>query len=229
MSRIDPSPLPRRGFLGRLSAAAAGLTALVATPASLTAAPSSDVHSSGRNGEAADPDGWLGRLNGRDRMLLHAHQQLQPALYAAWNILTNARQAYGVPERENSVVVASHGPAIGGMFTDDIWQKFTLGERYKMNDPATGSPYTKNPFLRPMEGMPPDATVSDLMKRNVTFIVCNVAVRNLSRRIVGKGEATEALHQELVAGLLPGMVVVPDLFVAISHAQKKGVGYIFID
>ncbi|HJR43280.1 MAG TPA: hypothetical protein VJ812_14400 [Gemmatimonadaceae bacterium] len=229
MPGTDHSPLPRRGFLGRLSAAAAGFTTLLATPAPLRAIESSSTRSPGGSGDAANPDGWLDRLNGRDRMLLHAHRELQPALYAAWNILTNGRQAYGVPEQENSVVVASHGPAIGGMFTDDIWRKFTLGERYKMNDPATGSPYTKNPFLRPLGGMPPDATVPDLMKRNVTFIVCNVAVRNLSRRIVGQGEGTEALHEELVAGLLPGMVVVPDLFVAISHAQKKGIGYIFID
>ena len=224
MSRA-PS-LPRRGFLGRLSAAAAGFASLLATPATLRA---SSVESLGGPIDAADPDGWISRLNGRDRVLLHAHQQLGPALYGAWNILNNARQAYGVPEQENRVAIASHGPAIGGMFTDEIWQKFTLGERYKINDPATGAPYTRNPYLGAQQGMPPDANVPDLMKRNVTFIVCNVAVRNLSRRILGKSEGSEALHQELVAGLLPGIVVVPDLFVAMSHAQKKGVGYIFID
>ncbi|HJU89339.1 MAG TPA: hypothetical protein VJ672_08105 [Gemmatimonadaceae bacterium] len=221
-----PTSLARRGFLGRLSALAAGFGASFAAPSALRG---STADSLGSAVDDADPDGWIGRLNGRDRVLLHAHQQLGPALYGAWNILNNARQAYGVPEQENSVAIASHGPAISGMFTDETWQKFTLGERYKLNDPATGAPYTRNPFLTPQDGMPSGLSVPELMKRNVTFIVCNVAVRNLSRRILGKSEGSEALHQELVAGLLPGIVVVPDLFVAMSHAQKKGVGYIFID
>lgn len=226
MTRPVSSSLPRRGFLGRLSAAAAGFTTLLAAPAALRA---SSADSLGAPTDDADPDGWISRLNGRDRVLLHAHHHLGPAIYGAWNILNSARQAYGVPEQQNSVAIASHGAAISGMFTDEIWQKFTLGERYKMNDPASGAPYTRNPFLGPQENMPPDATVPDLMKRNVTFIVCNIAVRNLSRRILGKSEGAEPVHQELVAGLLPGIVVVPDLFVAMSHAQKKGVGYLFID
>ena len=36
-------------------------------------------------------------------------------------------------------------------------------------------------------------------------------------------------NKELVAGILPGVIVVPDLFVAMSHAQKRGLSYIFID
>lgn len=224
MPPTEASPLARRGFLARLSTAAAGAAAFFATPALVHAAPRVAPTSG-----LADPDGWIDGLRGTDRVLLHAHQRLGQALYAAWNILTNGAQAYAVPERDSNVVLASHGPAIGGMFTDAIWNEFTLGERYGLKDPATGAPVRHNPFLRPQEGMPPDATVTDLMRRGVTFIVCNVAVRNLSRRISGRTEGNEALHKELVAGLLPGMVVVPDLFVSISHAQKKGLSYIFID
>ena len=222
MSHADPARLPRRGFLTRLSAAVAGITAIATHPGGARAAPPSSARES-------DPDAWIDRMNGKDRLLLHAHQQLMPAIVGARNILVNGRELYGVPERESSVAVASHGPAIGGLFRDEIWQRFTLGERYELKDPKTGAPALRNPYLTAQEGWPNDATVPALMERGVLFVVCNVAVRNLSRRIVKEGESAEALHEELVAGLVPGVVVVPDLFVAISHAQKKGVGYLFID
>lgn len=218
----DSSRVARRGFLARLSAAAAALT-LTAAPSGLRAASSAGPMRQG------DPDAWIARLTGRDRLLFHAHQQLMPALMGARNVLANGRDAYGVPEAENSVAVATHGPAIGGLFRNEIWERFTLGERYKIEDPKTRAPATRNPFLAPQDGWPSDAVVPDLMQRGVLFVVCNVAVRNLSRRIVREGEGAEALHKELVAGLVPGVVVVPDLFVAMSRAQKKGVSYIFID
>lgn len=223
MSYIDSSRVARRGFLARLSAGAAGLAALTAAPSRVRAA-ASPLPSSPN-----DPDAWIGRLTGKDRVVFHAHQQFMPALVGARNILANGRDAYGVPEVENSVAVATHGPAIGGLFRDEIWQRFTLGELYKLDDAKTGARAVRNPFLAPQDGWPIDAVVPDLMQRGVVFVVCNVAVRNLSRRIAREGDGAEALHKELVAGLVPGVVVVPDLFVAMSHAQKKGVSYIFID
>ena len=224
-SRSEQSHVARRGFVARLSAAAAGLTAFVGLPDRLRAAATTTQSPSNQN----DPDAWIDRLTGKDRLLLHVHKDLLPGLVAARNVLGHGREFYGVPERDSSVVVATHGPAIGGMFKDVMWQQFTLGERYKLKDPTTGAPYTRNPFLTPQEGSPPDAVVPGLMQRGVMFLVCNIAIRNLSRRIVRAGESPEPLHKELAAGLLPGIVVVPDLFVAISHAQKKGVGYLFID
>jgi intracellular sulfur oxidation DsrE/DsrF family protein len=211
------SRVPRRGFLARLSAVAAGLTSLTAAPSALRAATTSAPEIQG------GPDAWIDRLKGQDRLLFHAHQQLMPAIVGARNVLANGR------ESQNSIAIGAHGPAISGLFRDEIWQQFTLGERYKINDPKTNAPATKNPFLAAQPDWPGDATVPTLMERGVLFVVCNVAVRNLSRRIEREGEKAEALHKELVAGLVPGVVVVPDLFVAMSHAQKRGVSYIFID
>jgi intracellular sulfur oxidation DsrE/DsrF family protein len=225
MSRSNDALLARRGFLGRLSAAAAGAATVLALPPRLGAAPGPPRAAP----SPADPDAWIARVTGTDRMLLHAHQRLQPALDAANGLLRDARDGYGVPERENGIAVATHGPAIGGMFRDELWREFTLGEHYKLTDPATGAPPTANPFLRAHEDVPAEATVPALMRRGVVFLVCNVAVRNLSRRVARAGASAEATHRELVAGLLPDVVVVPNVFVAISHAQKAGIGYLFID
>jgi len=218
------SRLARRGFLARLSAAA-GAAALLTTPAPLRAA----IAPAARAGNPGDPDAWIDRVRGRDRLLVHAHQHLLPALTAAHGVLADARDGYGVPERENGVALGTHGPAIAGMFTDDTWRRHALGERYGFAGRDGGPPVVENPFLRPQEGAPPEATVHALMERGVVFLVCNVAVRNLSRRLVREGEPAEPVHAALLAGLLPGVVVVPNVFVAISHGQKRGLGYLFID
>src|SRR5687767_1422402 len=130
------SRVPRRGFLARLSSVAAGLTSLAVAPAALRAGANGTPEMQG------GPDAWIDRLKGQDRLLFHAHQQLMPAILGARNVLTNGRNAYGVSESENSIAIGAHGPAISGLFRDEIWQRFTLGERYKFTDPKTNAPAT---------------------------------------------------------------------------------------
>lgn len=221
MSSNNWPRVARRGFLTRLSASAAGLTVYAGAPRLRSAMQPFTVG-------VADPDAWIDRLRGTDRLVFHAHQQLMPAITGARNILFNGRTAYGVREADNSIAVATHGSAIGGLFRDEIWKEFALGGLYKVNDPKTGAPAQRNLFLTPQDGAPEDATVPALMERGVVFLVCNVALRNLSRRIALDGDADE-VHHYLLGGLVPGTIVVPDLFIALSHAQKKGVSYIFVD
>lgn len=224
MSHTYSPPVARRGFLARLSQATAALTALLVDPARLEAASAFAAPSSN-----ADPDAWIARLKGQQKVMIHAHQYFMTALVDARNMLANARDMYGVPETENSIAVITHGPAIQGLFRDDVWQRLALGAFYKVNDPKTGAPATRNIYLTPQDGEPADAAVSDLMKRGVTFVVCNVAVLNLSKRLARAGTTPDALHDELAAGLVEGAVLVPDVFVAMQRAQKRGVAYIFTD
>jgi intracellular sulfur oxidation DsrE/DsrF family protein len=217
------SSVPRRGFLFRLSQAAAGAAALLADPARLAAAGPAGVR------PAPDVDGWIDRLTGREKVMIHAHQYFMTALVDARTMMANARDAYGVPEGQYSVAVIVHGPAIQGLFRDEVWQRLALGEFYRVTDPKTGAPATRNIFLDPQDGEPPDAAVSVLMKRGVPFVVCNVALKNLSKRLQRQGVTPETLHQELAAGLVPGAFLVPDVFVSMQRAQKLGVAYVFTD
>jgi intracellular sulfur oxidation DsrE/DsrF family protein len=161
--------------------------------------------------------------------MIHVHQHFMTALVDARTMLANARDAYSVPESQFSLAVVTHGAAIQGLLIDDVWQSFALGAYYKVNDPRTGAPATRNIFLAPQDGEPTDAAVPDLQKRGVTFVVCNVALRNLSRRIARDGNTPEAVYQRLANGLVPGVFLVPDVFVSMQRAQKRGVAYIFTD
>ena len=224
MLHTDSPPLARRGFLARLSQATAAFTALLIDPARLEAASASAGLTS-----AADPDAWVARMKGQQKVMIHVHQYIMTALVDARTMLANARDGYGVPDGQFSLAVITHGPAIQGLFRDDLWQRRALGAYYKVNDPKTGAPATRNIYLTPQDGEPADAAVSDLMRRGVTFVVCNVALKNLAKRLSSADSTQDAIYTELAAGLVDGAVLVPDVFVAMQRAQKRGVAYVFTD
>lgn len=220
MLRVSSGSVPRRGFLFRLSQAVAGASALVLdAPAARAAAPSL----------ADDPDAWLNRLTGDHKTMIHAHRYFMTALVDARTMLANARDLYGVPASQFSLAVMTHGAAIQGLLSDDAWQRFSLGSFYKVNDPRTGAPSTRNIYLQPQDAEPSDAVVPELMQRGVTFVVCNVALRTLAKRLAREDNTPDAVYARLTQGLVPGAFVVPDLFVAIQRAQKHGVAYIYTD
>ncbi len=225
MSRLASSSVPRRGFLYRLSQVVAGGSALF-----IGAAPAKAATLSAGPYGAADPDAWINRLTGEQKTMLHVHQHFMTALVDARTMLANARDSYGVPEAQNSIAIVTHGVAIQGLLRDDVWQSLTLGTYYKVIDPTSGAPATRNIYLNPQDAEPRDAAVLGLMQRGVTFVVCNVALRNLSKRLATRdGSTADAVYGQLANGLVPGAFVVPDLFVSIQRAQKRGVAYIFTD
>jgi intracellular sulfur oxidation DsrE/DsrF family protein len=226
MSETSSPPVARRGFLFRLSQATAALTALLVDPARLDSGSASAAIS----GSPDPDDAWITRLKGQQKVMIQVHQYFMTALVDARNMLANARDMYGIPEAQHSIAVITHGVAIQGLFSDDLWQRYALGTFYKVNDPKTGAPATRNIYLTPQDGEPTDAAVPDLMKRGVTFVVCNVALRNLSKRLASAGSSSpDTVHDELAAGIVDGAVLVPDVFVSMARAQKRGVSYIFTD
>ena len=200
--------LPRRGFL-------AGLTALLAAPRVIKAEP-------------GDPDAWIDRLDGPHRTMIQTHQYFMSALVDARTMLANARDAYGIREADFRIAVITHGVALQGLLRDDVWQRFGLGEFYKVNDPRTGAPSVRNFYLDPQDGEPQDAAVRDLMQRGVVFVACNVAVKSLAKKLA-RGGSPDAIYPEIRDGLVPGTVLVPDVFVSMTRAQDRGVRYIYTD
>ena len=205
--------LRRRGFL-------AGLSALLLTPR---------LEAESRNRfEPGDPDAWIDRLVGSHRVMIQTHQHFMSALVDARNMLANGRDFYGIPENQHRIAVIAHGSAIQGLFRDETWERFALGEFFKLNDPRTGAPALRNIYLEAQDGEPKDAAVRELQPRGVVFVGCNVALKGLSRKLA-KGGDVEAIYVGLMAGLAPGVVIVPDVFVTSARAQDRGVRYIYTD
>src|SRR5262249_30116134 len=108
--------------------------------------------------------------------------------------------------------------------SDALWQKYRFGERYKIIDPSTKQPAVRNIFLD--EDRAGTVSVKALQARGSVFWQCNVALGAIAQQLA---EATEQSAQdvraELLAGLNPGVRLVPSHVMALGIAQEHGFTY----
>lgn len=215
-----PSPLHRRGFLGRV-----GVTTIGAMlPFMATRRPPEKAVR-----EPDDP--WLSSLRGKHRQIFHTFDSRDGrALMETANYLNTYPKAYGVDARDVNAIVAAHGNMMGMAIGDAIWAKYRLGEIANFKDPRTEAPATRNIYLREGEGelMGPGFSVSSLARRGVIFLVCNTSLAQASRALASRTNQQQAdVHRELVDALVPGAVLVAAMIIAINRAQERGCTYLY--
>src|ERR1700731_255806 len=127
---------PRRGFFSRVSGARAlGLAGFVPPP--LLAQPAA---------ARADGPDWPGALKGRHRQVVDAYEANSgfPLAFAYTFLAPN--------ESATAVIILRHG-AFPIALGHAMWAKYKIGETFKIIDPETKAPATKNPFLNPKPGV----------------------------------------------------------------------------
>ena len=76
--------------------------------------------------------------------------------------------------------------------------------------------------------LPPIQGIKQLQERGAMFCVCDLATKVYSSAIAsGMGLKADDVYNEMVAGILPGIELVPSGVWALGRAQQKGCGYIF--
>ena len=215
------SLLQRREFLGGVAATAAaiGLGDLIAS------AQAAD------SGAGTDFQSWLESISGKYRQVYDAPAPNNGfALIWSHVFLTTGAKGYNVSESDLGVVVVLRHSAIPIAFSDGVWEKYKLGEYFKINDPATKAPALRNPFVHIKPGdMPlPEAALEKLVARGVKFAVCNAAIHHRSARMAQQtGLQHESIEKDWLGAVLPGVQVVPSGVLAVNGAQSKGCTYCF--
>jgi len=214
----------RRGFLGRLAAtAAAGVAGL--TPLRLEAQPPRHEPIVG----GADPsfETWLNRITGKHKMIFDAPEPNSgmPVVWPrVW--LNGNNENYGTRDAENSAVIVLRHSAIPLAMQDALWAKYKLGEVFSLKD--GDAPATRNIFAKPLPLPLPGTGVEQLLASGAQIGVCNVALTIYSGVVAQKmGMDAATVKAEWVAGLIPGVQVVPSGVLAVSRAQEKGCVYCF--
>ena len=217
MSDLVSSPTPRRQFLGHLAAAAATFGAGSALASPLGA---DELEA------AADPalDAWFGKIKGKHRMVFDAPEP-NSGMAAIWpRVYLNTMQA-SYPGPATAVVVLRHGGIPLGM-NDALWAKYNLGEMFAVKDgdaPAKRNPYATITGL-PIEGL----GIAELLKSGVLVGICDVALTVYSSGAASKtGIDAGTVKKDWVAGLLPGIQIVPSGVLAVARAQELGCAYCF--
>lgn len=217
MHDMITSPTARRGFLGRIAAFAAGLT--VAAPAALSAETSSA-------GLSADPalDAWFGRIKGKHRVIFDTPEP-NGGMAAVWPRIYLNTMAATYPGEATAVVILRHAGIPLGM-SDALWSKYKLGETFNIKDGDV--PAVKNPYAT-ITGLPiPGLGISELLKSGVLVGLCDVALTVYSSGAAQKMNMDPAaVKAEWVAGLLPGVQIVPSGVLGVAHSQELGCNYIF--
>ncbi|WP_126246164.1 twin-arginine translocation signal domain-containing protein [Chitinophaga rhizosphaerae] len=229
MSRSLPNAAPsRRDFLGQaaMGAAALGLGWL-ASPLPAVAAETAVL------ADAADE--WFKKIKGKHRLLIDSPRPhgIFPFAWPKVFLITNSMT--GTPEKDCSVVVVLRHDAIPYAMKSDIWSKYKFGEMFKADDPATQAPSLRNPFWQPgpndfsVPGVGPvEIGIDQLQNSGVMFCVCNMAITVYSAvAATSMGLDAELVRSEWLAGVLPGIQVVPSGVWAIGRAQEKGCAYCF--
>lgn len=206
---------PRRSFLGRLAA----LLAVGGTPATLAAA-TADAAEAGRWPDET----WLELIANREHRIIIETGVISDALALrrGLNFLDVLNQDYQVPDGRAGLAIGVHSPALAFVLNDAMWAKYELGRRWGVNGPQ-GAPATANPWKA---GAP--FSLEALGRRGAVFLACNRALRRISGEFAGPGGNATAVHQELVANLLPEARAVPAMVVALSRAQARGIPYMAV-
>jgi hypothetical protein len=202
---------PRRTFFGHLGGAVVlGFAGLVS-------------RSSQAQTPAARSDGpnWPGTLQGRHKQVVDAFEPNSgfPLAFAYTFLAPN--------ESATAVVVLRHG-AFPIALENAMWEKYKIGESFKIIDPETKAPAKKNPFLRPKAGVLPidDMALDRLLARRVVFGACNIALQVQSKMLAGNaGVSAEEAAREWAANVVTGVTVIPSGTWGVNRAQEAGCTY----
>jgi intracellular sulfur oxidation DsrE/DsrF family protein len=210
----------RREFLERMTVGAAAL-----------AMPFASAFAGTDTGSAHGPwnEEWLTKINGKHRQFFDAVEPNQGfALVFAQGFLNLNKETYSLTDKDLTAVVGLRHFAMPFALSDAMWEKYKIGETFKIDDPATKAPATRNPVLH-ADGVPfPGSELPTLVSRGVIFTACNVALTVISGKLAGNAGVTpEAAKAEWVSALQPGVTLVPIGVLAVNRAQEKGCTYCY--
>ena len=178
-----------------------------------------------------DADAWLALVKGQHKQYFDATSVNDGFAFAyAMNYIDTMTSTYKIPDSQVTPVVGLRHFSIPLAFNDDVWRKYKLGELVKLNDPATKAPALRNPYFHPKAGelMFPGMAIEKLTARGAVITCCNVALTVLSAHAAeAAGLPKDKAKAEWVAGLLPGVHVVPSGVLAVGRAQEKGCSYCY--
>ncbi len=220
----------RRGFLRQVAtgAAAVGL-GMLSAPIPLSASPLPYAL------DDDDPDAWFNKLNGKHKIVYDVPEAkgMMPFAWSRVFLITNEKT--GTPEKETNVVVVLRHDGIAYAMENRLWQKYKFGEMFKITDEATKAPATGNMFWQPKPGafkIPGIGEVSiginELQDSGVMFCVCDMALTVFSAAAAqGMNKDAAEVKKDWVAGILPGIQIVPSGVWAVGRAQEHGCAYCF--
>lgn len=147
-------------------------------------------------------------------------------LWFADRYAQNCESVYGAGKYSLALVLNIRTQAVPAALKDELWERYTLGAEYKVNDPHTSQPALRNPFWHEAPSIAEGIRTPSLSKflpQGAIALVCDFALGHLSKRLASKhARAEQEIHDELLRGLVPGAFAVPSGMFGMAKAQNAG-------
>jgi intracellular sulfur oxidation DsrE/DsrF family protein len=155
------------------------------------------------------------------------------------NGLNGFQFSYDLPSERVQVVVQAFASATLAMYDDAVWAKYRLGEVFKIQDPGTGQPATRNLWFAsknpPVSQPPPDRanpyysdiSIQGLQRRGVLFLICHQSIHAHGGQLASSEQNSDQqtaaeIVAEIQAHLIPGGLLVPAGVGELVRLQDKG-------
>jgi len=147
-----------------------------------------------------------------------------PPLRLPRNYLDAFKDVYELEFPAIRTVVGITSRSFGVNASDRLWEKYALGERSKIIDPVTKQPAVRNIFMD-------DRTlgVKALQARGTIFWQCAIALNGVAQQLAtARSLPVAEVRADLIAGLNPGVRLVPSHVMAMGLVQERGATYVKI-
>lgn len=174
---------------------------------------------------------WVNRLTGSHRVVFDSpeiSQGLAMLRVLVW--FKDYAEVYGAKPADMTGVLVLRHNAIWMIMDDEFWDHHKIGAVTKIDDPKTGKPIRRNPFLGPTiyADLPPAVADNVLTKAiaAVPVLACNLAFQDVVEKVKAEagGDAARARAMAL-RHVVPGIVLQPSGVFAVIRAQEAGCQY----
>ena len=173
---------------------------------------------------------WLDSLKGRHKQVFDFGRVNLPdgnSLVVVRNYLNAHKEVFGLDHPDVNTIVGITYEAYPMNASDSLWQKYPIGDIWKLKDPRTNAWATRNIFADPDQTGPRGPfSVPALVARGTVFWQCNNAfgrvVNDLAR---ASGKPSDLVRVELLEGMMPGVHLVPAHTMLVGLAQEHGFTY----
>lgn len=222
----------RRAMMTGLGAAVAGFA--VGASTACAQAPEAVTPTRGFEPARHEIDAWMDELEGQHRVFIDSATAAGggEALLFANNLYNSEESAYSGSASDFAMLICLRHFSTPFAYSDAIWAKY--GEVFygamQFPDPDTGQAPVINLMNSAAHTTLPNFgnTIDALVARGARFAVCDTATRFFAQQIAAStGDSADAVHDELVAAVIPNARFVSAGVMAVTRSQEYGYSLLY--
>lgn len=173
---------------------------------------------------------WLDALKGKHRQLFdYGDSDIteESHLVVVRNWLNAHKEVFGLESPKVNTIVGIAGRAYPLNASNSLWASYPIGEQWKIKDPRTNT-WAKRNIYNDLDQTGPKGAfdIASLVSRGTVFWQCNNAFGAVVNQLAkATGKPADTVRADLLAGMMPGVRLVPAHTMLVGLAQEQGFTY----